>query len=110
MKRYTFQALVALDPPAAGDRAALPAGQTRRMAVRGHHHQTRRIKFFSAMVTNNGQRSPRWKDHHVIVTIVITGDDAPEYFGIGNNLAVWLDGDIGHGIVTRRLFPWPATA
>ena len=108
MQRYKFKALVALDPPASGSRAPLPVGRSRRMAVRGRHRQTRNIKFFGAMVTNNGPRSPRWKERHVLLTIVITGDDAPEYFGIGNSLAVWLGGDIGHGIVTRGLSPWPA--
>ena len=107
MQRYKFKALIALDPPAGGSHAPLPVGRSRPMAVRGRHRQTRNVKFFSAMVTNNGSRSPRWKERHVLLTVVIMGDDAPEYFGIGNSLAVWLGDDIGHGIVTRSLSPWP---
>jgi hypothetical protein len=105
---YKFKALVALDLPAGGSRDPLPVGRSRRMAVRGRHRQTRNMTFFSAMVTNNGPRSRRWKERHALLTVVITGDDAPEYFGIGNSLGVRLGGDIGHGIVTRSLSPWPA--
>jgi hypothetical protein len=109
VQRYKFKALVALDLPENGSRAPLPVGRSRRMAVRGRHRQTRSIKSFSAMVTNNGPRSPRWKERHALLTVVITGDDAPDYFGIGISLAVWLGGDIGHGIVTRSLSPSPTS-
>lgn len=109
MKRYTFQALVTLDRPAAAGRAVLPPDQTRRMAVKCRHHQTGRITFFSALVTSSGPAAAEWKDDNVIVTIKITGDDALDYLSPGRSLALWLDGTIGHGVVTRRLF-WPATA
>ncbi len=69
MKRYTFQALVTLDQPAAAGHAVLPPDQTRRMAVKCRHHQTGRITFFSALVTSSGPAAAEWKDDNVIVTI-----------------------------------------
>ena len=104
MKRFKFQALITLDPPANVEAAGIPAGQTRRMVVRGEHHQTHRSKIFSTLVTSTGDRLPTLADDHLIVTIALTGDDALDYFGIGDRLALWRGGDIAHGIITRRLF------
>jgi hypothetical protein len=101
MKRYKFQALVTLDPPAAG--AAVHPGQTRRMVVRGEHHDTHDSQVFSALVTP-GEDSPGLDDHHVIMTVSLAAPDPSEYFEIGDHFALWLGGDIGHGVVTRRLF------
>jgi hypothetical protein len=108
VNRYTFQALVTLDRPAATGRDVLPPDQTRRMAVKCRHHQTGRITFFNALVTSSGPAAAEWEDDNLVVTIKITGDDALDYLSPGSSLALWLDGTIGHGIVTRRLF-WPAT-
>jgi hypothetical protein len=102
MKRYKFQALVTLDPPAA--RVAVQPGQTRRMVVRGQHHDTHGSQMFSALVTQAGDDSPRRDDDHVIMTIALTCPAPAEYFEVGDHFALWLGGDIGHGVVTRRLF------
>lgn len=101
MKRYKFQALVTFDPPAAG--AAGPPGQTRRMVVRGEHHETHGSHLFSALVTP-GEDSPRSDDDHVIMTVSLAAADPNDYFEIGDHFALWLGSDIGHGVVTRRLF------
>src|SRR5487761_323046 len=81
---------------------ALPAGQIRRMVVRGQHHETHGSRFFSAMVAGNG--SGWLGDDHVIVTIAVTADDPGAYFGMGDHFALWLGSDIAGGVVTRRLF------
>ena len=110
VKRYTFQATVTLaPPPAAGRRALPPPGQARRMTVRGRHHQTGRSQFFSAMLARNDQATPARKDAAILVTITITAEHAAGYFRPGSAFALWRDGDIGHGTVTRRL-SWPVTA
>ena len=103
MKRYKFQALVTLGPPAAGAAAVRP-GQTRRMVLRGQHHDTHGSHMFSALVSDAGESPPRRADDHVIMTIALACDDPGEYFDIGDHFALWLGGDVGHGIVTRRLF------
>ena len=102
MKRYKCQALVTLDPPSG--RAALQPGQTRRMVVRGQHHGTHGSQPFSALVTPAGDDSPRRDDDHVIMTVALACPEPSEYFEVGDHFALWLGGDIGHGVVTRRLF------
>ena len=101
MKRYKFQALVTLDPAVTA--ATVRAGQTRRIVVRGEHHETHGSQVFSALVTP-GEDSLRVGDDHVIMTVTLACPDPSEYFEIGDHFALWLGGDIGHGVVTRRLF------
>jgi hypothetical protein len=112
MKRYKFQGLVTLSPPRDEGPAAIGSGQTRRLVVRGHHHdmvrgeryETGPSKFFSALATSNGEEA-RWSDDdHLIMTIVLVGDEPREYFDVGDSFTVWLGRDLGRGIVTRRLF------
>jgi hypothetical protein len=38
------------------------------------------------------------------VTLRIMGDDVADYLGIGSRFHLWLGGDVGLGVVTRRLF------
>ena len=78
-------------------------GQTRRIVVRGEHHETHGSQVFSALVTP-GEDLPRPEDDHVIMTVTLSCRDPREYFEIGDHFALWLGGDVGHGVVTRRLF------
>jgi hypothetical protein len=103
VKRYKFQALVTLDPLEDGAPATMPPGQMRRMVVQGQHHATGGSRFFSALVTKNST-DPAWSDGHMVVTIVLVGDEPREYFEAGDGFGLWLGSDLGHGVVTRRLF------
>lgn len=109
---YKFQAFVTVSfdeysdpagpPPAAA--ATLPPGQLKRMAVRGEHHRTHGSHFFSALVANSDD-NPDWiGDNHAIVTVMLTAEDAADYFSAGDHFALWLGHDIADGIVTRRVF------
>lgn len=104
MKRYKFQALVTLGPARDAGLAAMHGGQTRRVVVRGHHHDTCSSKFFSALVTKQGGDLPWPEQDPVIMTVALMGDDPGEYFEIGDSFAFWLGHDMGRGVVTRRLF------
>ena len=103
MKRYKFQALVTLTPPAEGEPTAMAAGKMRRMVVRGQHHETGLDKFFSALVARSYE-TPWPDDDEIIVTVVLVGDDARGYFDIGDSFALWAGNDLGSGVVTQRLF------
>jgi hypothetical protein len=70
----------------------------------GQHHQTHGSQVFSALATNNGEGSPWIDDDHLIVTIVLYGNDFREYLDIGDRFALWLGDGTCRGIVTRRLF------
>jgi hypothetical protein len=110
-KPYKFQAFVTIssghnpDParalPAAA--ATLPPGQLKRMALRGEHHKTHDSHFFNALVANSDD-NPDWiGDNHAIVTVMVTAEDAADYFCAGDHFALWLGHDIADGIVTRRV-------
>jgi len=107
MKRYKFQALVTLGPQHHGKDQAdtgIPGGLTTRLVVRGQRHQTGTNKYFCALATRSGE-DLRWSDDsHMIMTIVLVGDEPREYFGVGDMFTVWMGRDLGRGIVTRRLF------
>jgi hypothetical protein len=104
MKRYKFQAFVTLAPRQDRGADAMAEGKTRRMAVRGQHHQTGGGRFFSALVTRSyeGQLWP--DDNHVIVTVALVGDEPRQYFEVGDSFALWAGSELGSGVVTRRLF------
>jgi len=104
MKRYRFQALVSLGPPRGGGAAELAGDQTKRLVLRGQRHETGTSKFFCALATRYREDSRWQEDDPVILTIALVGDEPREYFEVGDSFTVWLGRELGHGIVTRRLF------
>jgi len=102
MKRYKFQARVSLDPQAASALEALSPGSACRMVIRGLYPETGASRFFNALVTTSADRVAG--DSHIIVVVTVIGDDAGDYLGVGEDFAVWRGHDIGHGVVTRRVF------
>jgi hypothetical protein len=104
VKRYKFQALVTLGSPQDGGLATISRDETRRVVLRGRRHETGRSGLFDALATRNGEKPPWPEDNPMIMTIVVMCDHPREYFGIGDRFTFWLGGDIGRGIVTRRLF------
>lgn len=102
MKRYKYQALVRLlAQQESGCAPALP-GPACRMVVRARHHETHAGKLFSALVAASNDRVPG--DSHVIVTVTVLGDDARDYLAAGEEFTLWRGGDVGRGVVTRRIF------
>jgi hypothetical protein len=104
VKRYKFQALVTLGMERNSGLATLLGGQSRRVVLRGRHHETGSSRFFAALVTKNGGDRTWPEEDPVIMTIALMGDDPGEYFEIGDRFAFWLGHDLGQGVVTRRLF------
>lgn len=102
MKRYKYQALVSLAPRAVGGLEALSCGSACRMVIRGCHHETGASRFFNALVTTSADTVPG--DSHTVLVVTVVGDDAGDYLGAGMDFALWRGHDIGHGVVTRRLF------
>ena len=102
MKAYKYQALVSLAPQAAGGLEALPRGSACRMVIQGRHHETGASRFFNALVTTSVDSVPG--DSHTVLVMTVVGDEAGDYLGAGMDFALWRGHDIGHGVVTRRLF------
>jgi hypothetical protein len=103
--RYKYRALVRLEP-APGPGGGLRAGQTCRVAVRAQHHQTHRDKFFSALADTPATAAPLDTGQSVQMTLTVLGDDVPDYLDTGDGVALWRGGEIGHGVITRRLQMW----
>ena len=116
MQRYKFQGLLTVDPPPqsrapcgpgghpASRPAFLPTGVLQRMVVTGEHRETHAARIFSALVTTSPDGAAVQDGNHVIVTISLFGNDPADYFKAGADFALWQGRDVGHGVVTRRLF------
>jgi len=104
VKRYKFQALVTLYE--GGDRGpdATLGSAPRRMVVRGRNEETRRSQFFTALVSCDDDGPFRPGTSYRLVTLRLAGDDVADYFGIGGHFDLWRGGEVGQGVVTRRLF------
>jgi hypothetical protein len=101
MKRYKFQALVTPNPDE-GSRAKLGSG-SHRMVLRAESGETHRTQVFSALVDGDDGGPFRPGKPQVVVTLRVVGDDVSDYLAIGSHFSLWLGGDIGQGVVTRRL-------
>jgi hypothetical protein len=103
MKRYKFQALVTPSPGEDGDvRAELGPG-SHRLVLRAESSQTHRTQVFSALVDGDEAGPFRPGKPHLVVTLRVIGDDVSDYLDIGTHFSLWSGGDVGQGIVTRRL-------
>lgn len=105
MKRYKYQATVTLAPRQAGQSATLP-GPACRMVVRAAHRETHASKLFSALVSSGDSepQAPVSADSQVVVTLVVLGDTAGDYLAPGEEFDLWRGQNVGHGVVTRRIF------
>lgn len=103
-KSYKFQVLVTLLPAGDGAPCVKLGPAPRRMVVRAANGQTQRSQLFSALISSYEDGPFRPGNPRVIATLRVTGDDVGDYLGIGRHFDLWLGGDVGEGVVTRRLF------
>jgi hypothetical protein len=99
MRRFKYQALITPRPPEGGH-AALP-GPPCRMVVRARHHETGHSRLFPALVSTSEETPP---GNEILASLVVTGDDAPDWLAPGDPIALWREGPAGNGVITRRLF------
>jgi hypothetical protein len=108
VKHYKYRALVRLDPGAGRPyrgRDGLPETGGR-VVVRAQHHATHQSKMFSALITTLPDEPLRPSDHSIQLTMTVLGDDARDYLETGDSFDLWRGHDIGHGVISRRLFMW----
>ncbi|MGH3255779.1 MAG: hypothetical protein ACRDOU_10300 [Streptosporangiaceae bacterium] len=102
MKRCKYQALVT---PNASDEAREKLGSgSHRMVLRVENSETRRSQVFAALVDADEEAPFRPGKPEVVVTLRVIGDDMADYLDIGSHFSLWSGSDVGHGVVTRRLF------
>jgi hypothetical protein len=105
MRRYKYQALVKLTPHDGGSPEATLGGPTRRMVIRARHHDTGGCKLFSALITPGDVESPfQLADKEAILRLEVLGEDVCDYLAPGEQFDLWRGGNVGHGVVCRRLF------
>ena len=104
VKRYKFQALVTLH--AAGDGQPCPelGPAPRRMVLLGWSGETGHSQLFTVLISceNDGPFGP--SSPRAEVTLRVAGDDVADYLDVGRQFGLWLGGEVGEGVVTRRLF------
>jgi hypothetical protein len=107
MRRYKFQAFVAVVPARGQTAGALPGpdwhGVLRAGSTTGLSHGV-----FSALVTDWDQfgagSAGGAGEPHAMATIVAFGPDPEEALPDGGIFSLWCGRDVGLGIVTRRAF------
>jgi hypothetical protein len=99
MRRFKYQALIIPKPPEGGH-AALP-GPPCRMVVRARHHESGHSRLFPALVSSSEETQP---GNEILASLVVAGDDAPDWLAPGDAFTLWREGPAGNGVITRRLF------
>jgi hypothetical protein len=104
VKRYKFQALVTLH--AAGDGEPCPelGPAPRRMVLLGWSGETGHSQLFPILISCENDVPSRPGRSRAEVTLRIAGDDVADYLDVGRQFGLWLGGEVGEGVVTRRLF------
>jgi Voltage-dependent anion channel len=103
-RRYTFEALVTIAP--GGSSSAPAPGPDWRGIIRAgtDGHGTCPV-LFTALVAGWDPHSPgRAGAAQALATIVAFGPEPAEYLPVGGSFTLWRGHDVGHGVVTRRIF------
>jgi hypothetical protein len=121
MKHWMFKALLSLDGTAGRPRSPL-AGPARNPASRrpdglypseahglmvcaARRGDAGQRQFFPAVIeTDDGEPLRPGDRHSHTVTITVNGEDPAEFFAPGGEFTVWNGREIGHGVVSRRVF------
>jgi hypothetical protein len=64
------------------------------------------LPFLATTLMALGGNSRRPGNSH-IVTLTVLGDDAGDYLDPGEGFVLWRGHDVGHGVVTHRIFVLP---
>jgi hypothetical protein len=103
-RRYTFEALVTIAPDASPS-ARAPGPDWRGVIRAGTDGGGTPPGLFSALVAGwVPHPSGRTGAAKALATIVVFGPGPAECLPVGGSFALWRGHDVGHGIVTRRIF------
>jgi hypothetical protein len=103
-RRYTFEALVTVAP--GGNPSAPALGPDWRGVLRARTNGDGTSPgLFTALIAGWDPHSPdRAGTVRALATIVAFGAEPAETLPVGGSFALWHGHDVGHGIVTRRIF------
>lgn len=105
MSSFKFRALITIDAASpAGPAEQYPSG-THSVMVRcdrlGPPHDS---KVFPAFMYRDDDQPLRPGESSMIVTIELADQDACAFLGPGQAVTLWNGSDIGHGVISRRVF------
>jgi hypothetical protein len=104
LRSYRFRALVTLAAPAPEVPASHYAGGPHGVMVHAcPPGKPGCDRYFPAAVCRDDE-TPLRPGEHAVVTITLADDQAGGFFGPGQHFTVWAGGDVGHGVITRRVF------
>jgi tellurite resistance protein TehA-like permease len=104
-RRYTFEALITITPGASSVAPALGPDWRGVIRAAADGHDGGSPGLFSALVAGWDPHSPsRAGAAQALATIVVFGPQPAECLPVGGSFALWRGHDVGHGIVTRRIF------
>ncbi|HEY3953908.1 MAG TPA: hypothetical protein VGM53_11060 [Streptosporangiaceae bacterium] len=106
MSHWMFKALVSLDQARAGHQDhAYPSEAHGLMVCAGRCNHPSELQYFRAViVTDDDQPLVPGDRHSHTVTVTVNGDEPGQFFRPGQHFAVWNGSEIGHGVVSRRVF------
>jgi hypothetical protein len=131
MRQVRYRAVIALDPALPGTprhipvtrhpfpvipypnsrvpEPALPEGvylsHTHELMLRSESRlKPGAYRTFSAELCWDDEENPLHPGDRHVVTVTLTDDDAPGYFGAGQPFTLWSGRDVGHGTISRRVF------
>jgi hypothetical protein len=62
-----------------------------------------RTRYFPAEICRDDEL-PLQPGDHAVVTITVTDDEAAAYFGVGQRFTLWNGEDVGHGVISRKVY------
>jgi hypothetical protein len=105
VRLYKFRALISLDGrEPEGPARSYPSG-THSLIVRcARLGQPAVQRYFPAAIYRTDDRPLNPGDKGAVVTIEIPDDEACDFLGPGQPITLWHGSDIGHGVISRRVF------
>jgi hypothetical protein len=121
MMRYTFRALITLNPMVPGDPVPCRPGRTRARSAGGCYliQPFSCREYLPAMIWLD-EGVPVSPGGHAVLTVALAGTEAEAFFCPGQCFTIWADGlvgstvqamgRVGYGVIARRVSPARAPA
>ncbi len=103
MRHFKYRALLTMDVEPGEWDAGYPSGTHKIMIRCPNLGQPGQRRYFPAAIYRDDD-GPLAPGGTAIVTIDVPDDDAAAYFGPGQHVTLWNGHDIGHGVISRRVF------
>lgn len=105
MRLYKYRAVISLDG-AAGNAPAqrYPSGTHAVMIWCSNPAASAQRRYFSAAIYRPDDQPLAPGEAGCVVTIEVADDQASTFLGPGQHVTLWDGHDIGHGVISRRVF------